>query len=429
MKKIVKYLTLAVITLVMCLSLTACTFIDLMEGNKPTVPDGEIITQTVVLPVRDDTEGTERKLLNKIEANKAVERTVVEIQLDANGAISAGAGVLVDIKTDNSENENVVYVITCNHVIDSEGGKVRVIIPDLNGDYLDADYVFDGVIGGDKAGYTEAVQLVGGDKDSDIAVLRIDLDKKAYSGNKLARSKVQTAILPPNSYNIEQGEDIIAIGNPTGALPGWLTHGIISMVETINNVNSIGEMKLIGINAQTNHGNSGGGLFNMYGELIGITNAGSDDYQAINFAIPLYTSDKGVDGVIDNGVVNIVSKLIASETSSNYGYVEGRREKFGFTITNNAGAPTIYSVLEGSQAKTSGLKTNDVVVGYSVNGGIVKTNFDYDGLMSVLDGLKIGDTISFTVSRNVANGPGGVSQTSATCTLTAYQYRFCDTGK
>ncbi len=370
-------------------------------------------------------DGNQNSALTVEQVVGIAKKSIVAIQLTVGNSVSYGAGVCIDL---GETDQNILYIITCHHVIDTEGGEVVVVLPDQNLLYENDDYTFSGVIGGDKQNSPYAVSLVGGDKVSDLALLKINLEKPANSGARLSKSNIGRAKFPSDSYQAKEGESVIAIGNPTGALPGWVAEGVISLLETTTTVGDIGDMKLMGITNTINHGNSGGGLFNMYGELIGITNAGSDDYQAINFAIPLYTSDRGVSGAIDNGVINIIDELLTSETDTNYGYVEGRKAKFGFTITNTSGTCKITSVTTNGLGHQAGLRVNDIITAYSINGGQSLTEFTFEQLNSDFDGLNIGDSITLTLSRTTTNFVGSTTST-ITCTLTVQGYHFCDTGE
>ena len=134
---------------------------------------------------------------------------------------------------------------------------------------------------------------------------------------------------------------------------------VVSYLERETYVGEVGNMTLMQISVSTNPGNSGGGLYNLYGELIGITNAGNTSYTDINFAIPCYLSN-------GNGFVEIAAQLGGTAKEDNYGYVNGRRQKFGFTITeeetdDNGYVVYVSSVVSGSVAASSGLKSNDVI--------------------------------------------------------------------
>ena len=92
------------------------------------------------------------------------------------------------------------------------------------------------------------------------------------------------------------------MGNPTGYLPGTVTKGIVSYINREVSVEDIGTMTLIQVDAAINHGNSGGGLFNLAGELIGVVNSGADDYQGLNFAIPIFGAN-GAEAVAESLVM------------------------------------------------------------------------------------------------------------------------------
>ena len=100
------------------------------------------------------------------------------------------------------------------------------------------------------------------------------------------------------------GEEAIAIGNPLGSLGGTVTSGIISALDRELEID--GEsMRLLQTNAAVNPGNSGGGLFNMAGELIGIVNAKSsgEDVEGLGFAIPVNTAEEIAVQLIEYGYV------------------------------------------------------------------------------------------------------------------------------
>ena len=426
MKKFLKVFTLLVLTFTMAVSLTACTFI-MKEGAF--TPGGNNIPAELLNVTIKEQPTESRQLLTLEQANAKVERSIVAIETTG----GLGAGVIVDIGVDGGD-ENIIYIVTCHHVISSKG-DILVYIPDVENpdNYLNQDYIFSGKIGGNIAdNQDKAVTLVGGDFKSDIAVIKIDLNKPAYSGNTLSLTKIVKAVVPASDYKVTQGEAVFAIGNPTGSLPGWLCSGIVASLEENVPVSDIGNMKLMGISAPTNPGNSGGGLFNMYGELIGITNAGNTAYDAINFAIPLYTSDKDVDGQIDNGVVNIVKQLVATAvaTPTNYGYIVGRKTMLGITVakgtnpSNNQEYTYIYDVVENGVADLEGIKKNDKIVGIKVNGEDLTTVDTYEEINQTMSALVVGDVLVLKLQRTTM--PNQVESLEITINIT--QFRFCDTG-
>ncbi len=369
-----------------------------------------------------------RSELSVVEAIKKVEKSVVSIDILAdNGSGGGGAGVIVDMDIGENDVDTNIYVLTCHHVI-ADKGSVTIYIPNQNGAYNDDGYTFTGRIGGKFSTIAgEAVTLIGGDKPSDIALLKIDLTKTSVAGTILEKSKITETAFAPDSYRPSKGEEVFSIGSPLG-YDGWCDVGIISALGIKTTIDDIGEMELIGMNLDTTFGSSGGGLFNLYGELIGITNAGRTDASGKNFAIPLYTSNHDVNGAIDNGIINIITQLAGTYTDTNYGYVSGRREMFGFTISHqhdeNTGLPYILviDVTSGSLAARAGLKINDEIVGYT-KGTEVNDACTYEQLNIVLSGMQIGDTVTLSIIRIESR-----RQVEKEISLTARQAHFCDTG-
>ncbi len=138
------------------------------------------------------------------------------------------------------------FVVTNYHVI-AEGNSGVVKLPD------GAFYVVDGVVASDKA--------------RDVAVI------KAHGTN------FRTLTLG-NSDRLQVGQEVVAIGNPL-SLESTVSNGIVSGIRTIK------EAKFLQITAPISHGSSGGPLFNMAGEVIGITAAIIESGENLNFAIPI----------------------------------------------------------------------------------------------------------------------------------------------
>jgi len=255
----------------------------------------------------------------------------------------AGSGVI---------NTSDGYIITNNHVI-SGARKITVLL---------------------KNGAEYEATLIGRDSKTDLAVIKINATglKSAVYGN---------------SDKLIVGELAVAIGNPLGQLGGSVTEGIISALS--RNIDIDGEMMtLLQTTAAVNPGNSGGGLFNNYGELIGVVNAKSSgsDIEGIGFAIPV------------NTVKTVVESLIK------YGYVPGRID-FGATLIDifDTRIAMMYRVQSTgvyvSQADSdSVLIAGDRII--SIDGKEIKSSTE---VKSLLDTHKVGDTISITVSRNGQN--------------------------
>lgn len=421
MKRVIRIVSAMLMAAIFFATLAGCTFRIAVNNNNGLTFSAE--KQTVVF---NDAAGDERtKFDSFMEAYNAVKRTSVAIEMSTTAGKTAGSGVIIDMQYENPNNKDV-FIVTCHHVIESRG-DITLYLPDENCRYDNNDYIFEGYIGGDITG-ERAVSLIGGDKNSDIAVIRLDLSKKAVSGKILSYENIEKAKIPAENYSLSVAEEVFSVGNPTGGLPGSFSGGYVSYLDRVTSVEDIGNMNLLQINLASNPGNSGGGLYNMYGELVGITNAGNTNYEQINFAIPFESSLAKED----NGFVCIAKELTATYTGTNYGYVEGHREKFGFTVTQSGNSESDYyvsiaAVNEGSLAEKAGLCKGDIITGVAVNGGTEKNVSKVSEVSEIIEGLAIGDKLTVNYSRQ-GNRPWN-GYTKGTATLTACQFRFCNTDK
>lgn len=259
----------------------------------------------------------------------------------------AGSGVIMTVDG---------YIVTNNHVID---GASKITVTLRSGEQFDA-------------------KLIGTDKNTDLAVIKIDADglSPATFGN---------------SDSLVVGETAVAIGNPLGQLGGTVTDGIISALD--REIEIDGQvMTLLQTNATINPGNSGGGLFNSRAELVGIVNAKSSgsDVEGLGFAIPVNTVQPIVKDIME------------------YGYVRGRISTgMSYIDVNNSAAAWMYQVRytgvyindvqSGSNAESAGLKSGDLVI--SVDGTKVSSSND---IKNIIQKKKIGDKVTYVVLRNNA---------------------------
>ncbi len=277
-----------------------------------------------------------------------VKDSVVEIRTvnSDNKTSGAGSGVIIDGNG---------YIVTNNHVID---GAKTITVKLTNGKSYQAT-------------------LIGTDEASDIALLSIKADEKL------------TVATVGDSKKIILGETVIAVGNPLGEFGGTVTDGIISALERHMIIEDV-EMTLIQTNAAVSPGNSGGGLFNMAGELIGIVNAKSvGEYaEGLAFAIPV------------NKANEVIKEL------DEYGYVKGQVDTdLGLSLDEY----TDYGVVV--VGKNNGeFKKNDIVV--DVEGVHISST---SNIKSVLKDKKVGDKVKVTVSR-------GNRQKLYTFTVTLKEY-------
>jgi len=309
--------------------------VDNTDGANPWVSSASIKTAPAELTVP--------------EIAAKTSNTIVEIYTEAvvgggrmRQFVTEGAGSGVLVTSDG-------YIVTNNHVI--EGARKITV-------HLSSGVEYDAV-------------LIGRDVETDLAVIKIE-------AKNLPSAKWG------DSNSLSVGELAVAIGNPLGKLGGTVTEGIISALS--RNIEIDGQMMtLLQTSAAVNPGNSGGGLFDCYGELIGIVNAKSSgaDIEGIGFAIPANLA-KGV-----------------AEDLIRHGYVPGRID-FGAALIDVLDPMTamMYRVsttgVYVSQAEPdSALKAGDRII--SINGQEIGSSADISAL---LDSSEVGDVLKITVSRN-----------------------------
>lgn len=218
--------------------------------------------------------------------------------------------------------------------------------------------------------------LIGYDESSDIAVLKIDAEGL-------------TPVVLGDSDNLNVGDSVVAIGNPLGELTFSLTSGAVSALNREITLSNSVTMNLIQTDCAINSGNSGGSLFNLYGEVIGITNAkysGSGSGASIDnigFAIPINHVRGIVESIIENGYVakpyiGVAVSDVSEETMS-YGLPAGAAVK---------------AVSEDSPAEKAGLQVNDIIT--AVNGKEISGR---TGLSEAVSAASVGDTLTLTVYR------------------------------
>ena len=249
------------------------------------------------------------------------------------------------------------YVITNYHVVEG-ASKVEVITHD---------------------GTEYEAKVVGHDESNDLAVLKVEATGLA-------------AATLGSSTDLVIGDMVVAIGNPLGELAATQTVGYVSGIDREVSTGNVTTINMIQTDAAINPGNSGGPLFNMYGEVIGITTAkysgttGSGaSIEGIGFAIPIDDVEPLIDDIID------------------YGYVTGaymgvRVQDTDAESAEMFGLPTgayIVSVDEGGAADRAGIQPKDIVIAlgeYEVS--------NTTELTRALRKFKAGDTTTIKVIRS-----------------------------
>lgn len=250
------------------------------------------------------------------------------------------------------------YILTNNHVIE-DADSIQVAFVD---------------------GTTYDATLVGGESENDIAVLKID-------------ATGLTPVIIGDSDNVKVGEQVVAIGNPLGELTFSMTSGIVSAKDRSITMENGNVMNMIQTDTAINNGNSGGPLFDMYGQVIGITSAklsGSSSSEAtiegLGFAIPINDIKDMVTDIMENGYVTgkpymgVTVSTVPESISQRYGMSQGA---------------LVESVDENSCAAKAGLQKGDIIT--AIDG---KTVISSAELVEAKKTYKAGDTVTLEVERN-----------------------------
>jgi len=211
------------------------------------------------------------------------------------------------------------------------------------------------------------------DADEDIAILKID-------ANGLTPARCG------DSDKLVVGEELVVIGNPLGELGGTVTNGIVSATQREITVGGV-TMSLIQTNAAVNPGNSGGGMFNMKGELVGIVNckSGGDEIEGLGFAIPIDQALKVSEELLTKGYVSGKPMLgIGLDTVSSNSFFSFYSVRSGLYIT---------SVEEGMNDKV--FEVGDRII--AVDGEEVSSRED---VKTVIYRHAVGDKITVQLYRN-----------------------------
>ena len=282
--------------------------------------------------------------------------------------------VSVNVKTSNGEGAGTGffisddgYILTCHHVID---GATAISIVTQDSTSYEAE-------------------VVGSDSDLDTAVLKV---------KNAGKKTTFPAVVLGDSSSLTVGDSVTAIGNALGTLANTLTTGVVSAKDRAISMSDGTAMKLLQTDCTVNSGNSGGPLFNQYGEVIGIINAkyssGTSTFssneasiEGIGFAIPI------------NDVQTILSDLMK------HGYVTGK-PYLGISVSTVSSVTAqqysnmkvgayVNSVTSGSCAEKAGLQVGDIIT--QVDGKDITTSAE---LIDAKNTHKAGDEMTLTVYRD-----------------------------
>ena len=248
------------------------------------------------------------------------------------------------------------YILTNYHVVE---GATSITVSTYDGTSYDA-------------------KLIGYDESNDVAVLKID-------------ATGLTPVVIGDSDKLNVGDNVVAIGNPLGELTFSETSGIVSALNREVTMSNNTTMDLIQTDCAINSGNSGGALFNMHGEVVGITNAKYSSSSSssgasidnIGFAIPINQVYGIVKSIIENGYIEKpyigVSVLTVSDETQKYGL---------------PGGASVQSITRDSPAEEAGLQVNDIIT--KVNDTEVASSTE---LVKIVRAANPGDELKLTVYR------------------------------
>ncbi|MDO4572759.1 MAG: trypsin-like peptidase domain-containing protein [Clostridia bacterium] len=256
------------------------------------------------------------------------------------------------------------YIVTCNHVVE-DATSITVILND------DTEY---------------PATIVGTDARNDLAVIKIEA----------------TGLTPAtlgDSDMLTVGEEVIAIGNPLGELRGTATSGIISAVSREVTVEDT-DMTLLQTDAAISPGNSGGGLFNASGSLIGIVNAKASDADAegLGFAIPVNSVKQIISDLMVHGYVRgraylgVYTQNVTLQSDYN-GW--GGSQYFGNYFGGGLSCVQVAQVVGGSAAEAAGLEVGDLIL--AVDDTEITSN---ETLSEAIAAYNAGDTAMLTIQRD-----------------------------
>ena len=323
-------------------------FNNFYQSTTTDVADINIPQAQLPIDIKLELKAATGSELSLQELYEKCSKSIVAISGYTDGKLSYSWGTGVILSSDG-------LILTNTHVIDGSDSATVVL-------YDDSSY---------------EAKLVGGDSISDIALLKIEA------------SGLPAAELGESS-SLVVGDRVAAIGNPLGEeFRMTMTDGIISAIERGVSYNGH-NMTLLQTNTALNEGNSGGALFNMYGQVVGVTNmkmmSSYSSIEGIGFAIPTTTVRTVGNSLLRYGEmrgrpsVGITVGAIPEEASEEYGL---------------PGGLYVTEVSKGSDAEAKGIKAGDVVT--HVNGVAVSST---DEVAAIKNEMGVGDIMEITVWRD-----------------------------
>ena len=274
------------------------------------------------------------------------------------------------------------YILTNAHVV---SGADKLVVK-VN-DYYDSEIT-----------HEYEATVIGSDDSTDIAVIKIERDEK-FLAAKIG-----------DSDSLKVGQQIAVIGNPGITAEIMFAHSMTSGIVSALDVECLNDsgysISLIQTDAAINSGNSGGGMFDMYGNVVGVVNSKiiADTYEGIGFALTIDEAKPIMEDLLNYGYVK--SRPVFGITTVELS--EYRAQLYGTKLSQGM---LVVSINEDAPVAKSGLQVADIIT--KVNGTNVSTLMD---VQSILSKFRVGDTVTVTVARE--NAMGGVDSVDVEIELT-----------
>lgn len=327
---------------------------------SPTSAAQQVIPSPTATPIPSPTTtpvpGIDERTVEVVRMNRGSVVTVISLQeeVDEDGQVetkAVGSGIVLDREG---------HVATNRHVV-QDGAGLRVILPD---------------------GEETASTLVGVDQLTDLAVVKVEAEGL-------------TPATFGDSSSLKPGQRVIAIGSALGGFRDTVTVGVVSGLgrQVIPKDAEYALENLIQTDAAINHGNSGGPLLNMQGEVVGVNailirreRDSEEIVQGIGFAVPSNTVQEIVPDLIAQGYVprpylGVEIRMVTPELKATY------------ALTVDHGA-RVESVMPESPAQRAGLQHGDVIL--AIDGKVIDEDNPF---INVLMRHQIGETIELLVNR------------------------------
>lgn len=246
------------------------------------------------------------------------------------------------------------YILTCYHVIKNAN---TITVATREGQTFDA-------------------AVVGGDEEEDIAIIKVEAEGL-------------TPAVMGDSDELRVGSPVVAIGNPLGQLGGTVTAGIISSLERQVTIDDQ-TFTVMQTDAAINSGNSGGGLFNAKGELIGLVDAKAADIgvEGLAFALPLNSIKDYIEDIVAHGEV-------VSRVTLGVQLLDATDQRTALSYRLDELGVYILSVQDNSNAAYAGLKAGDRIV--SIDGAEVESA---QQVIDIINSKQVGDTLEMVIVRD-----------------------------